>query len=260
VTTRLLLAFAAVPALLFSQVGEPLPSFEVATIKLSGPNDHIIGMFTYPGGRITATNCTAETLIEEAFDVQPFQVAGGPGWMKDIRFNLEARPPASSKSSKSNPASIKLPPNDEQRQMLRSLLIERFQLKYQMVSRDGPNYILVKNGKQLRLEPPKDANGFPWVGNAERAGAINGDGVAGQNASMALLAKRLTRYVGRPILDQTGIEGSFDFRFDYAVGDDKPDVAFTIFTSLQALGLKLEPGRGPVETIMITAIEKPSDN
>jgi uncharacterized protein (TIGR03435 family) len=255
-----LLLFAAMPGLLFSQADPPLPSFEVSTIKLSGPNDRILGMFTYPGGRITATNFTVEALIEEAFDAQPSQIVGGPGWIKDLRFNLEARPPASSKSSKSNPASIKLPPNDEQRLMLRSLLIDRFQLKYQMVSRDGPNYILVKNGKPLRLQLPKEPNGFPWVGNSEGRGAINGDGIAGQNSSMPLLAKRLSPYVGRPVLDQTGIEGSFDFRFNYAVGDDKPDVVFTISTSLQALGLKLEPRRGPVETIMITSIEKPSEN
>jgi uncharacterized protein (TIGR03435 family) len=143
--------------------------------------------------------------------------------------------------------------------MLRSLLIDRFQLKYQRVSREGPIYLLVKSGKKLGLQPPKDLNGFPWVGNPG-GGMINGDGLAGENSSMPLLAKRLSRYVARPVLDQTAIDGSFDFRFDYAAGDQKPDVIATIFTSLQGLGLKLASARGPVETIMITSIEKPSEN
>jgi uncharacterized protein (TIGR03435 family) len=233
----------AVPALMFSQSAGRLPSFEVASVKLAGPNDRVIGMFTYPGGRITATNYTVEMLVEEAFDAQAFQIAGGPQWIKDLRFDIEAKPPASSKSSNSNPSSIKLPPNDVQRQMLRSLLIDRFKLKYQRVSREGPIYLLVKNGKKPALQPPKDPNGFPWVGNPG-GGMINGDGLAGENSSMSLLAKRLSRYVTRPVLDQTAIEGSFDFRFDYAAGDQKPDVIATIFTSLQGLGLKLDPHAG----------------
>lgn len=89
---------------------------------------------------------------------------------------------------------------------------------------------------------------------------INGAGIAGENCSMPILAKRLSRYVVRVVLDRTGIEGSFDFRFDYAAGDEKPDVNSTIFTSLQGLGLKLESARGEFETIVITSVERPSEN
>jgi hypothetical protein len=48
-------------------------------------------MFTYPGGRMTASLCTLKMLIEQAFDLQEFQVSGGPAWAGDLRWNLEAR-------------------------------------------------------------------------------------------------------------------------------------------------------------------------
>ena len=68
---------------------------------------------------------TLEMLIEEAFDVQSFQVSGGPQWNNDERFDIVAIPPASSKSSKANPPYPQAPPNDEQRQMLQTLLAAR---------------------------------------------------------------------------------------------------------------------------------------
>ena len=72
------------------------------------------------------------------------------------RFNIEAKPPASSKSSKSNPNNPKLPPNEEQRQMLLALLADRFQLKYRRETKEGAVYFLVKSGKKLALEEVKD--------------------------------------------------------------------------------------------------------
>jgi uncharacterized protein (TIGR03435 family) len=69
-------------------------------------------------------------LIEEALDVQSFQVSGGPHWIQVDRYDIAAKPPASSKSSKANPPYPKAPPNAEQRQMLATLLADRFQLKF----------------------------------------------------------------------------------------------------------------------------------
>ena len=97
---------------LFAQTVASPPVFEVASVKPTGTQPRMgAGLFTYPGGRIVASNCALYYLIQQAFDVQSFQVAGGPGWIKNDRFDIEAKPPASSASSKSNPSSIKLPPN-----------------------------------------------------------------------------------------------------------------------------------------------------
>src|SRR5690349_10887546 len=106
------------------------PAFEVASVKPTSETTRTIGMYTYPGGRIKCERLTLQVLIEEAFDVQPFQVSGGPGWVREERYDIDARPPASSKASTLNASSIKLPPTAEQRLMLQSLLAERFALQF----------------------------------------------------------------------------------------------------------------------------------
>ena len=80
---------------LFGQSAASQPAFEVASVKPSTPEDRVIGLFTYPGGRITATNYTLEMLMEEAYSVQRFQISGGPRWLGDDRYNIVAKPPAS---------------------------------------------------------------------------------------------------------------------------------------------------------------------
>jgi uncharacterized protein (TIGR03435 family) len=76
---------------------------------------------------------------------------------------------------------------------------------------------------------------------------------------MPELAERLSGWLGRPVLDRTGLKDSYDFKFRYSP-DERPDLIFSIMDSVQAIGLKLEAGRGPVETIVIDHAEKPSAN
>jgi uncharacterized protein (TIGR03435 family) len=248
-------AFAATVNL-FSQTRTSPPAFEVASIKPAGSG--AIGLFTYPGGRIVANSLTLEMLIEEAFSIQPFQLSGGPGWIRNDRYTIEARPPASSALSSAKPSPPDNP-NDEQRQLLQTLLADRFQLKVHRETKDGPVYLLVKGGKETRLQEAKDKDARPWAGGLG-GGRISGDGLAGVNISMSGLAARLSEYMGRPVLDQTGLNGSFDFKYDQVSDDTHPDVAAWIITSLQAIGLKLEASRGAVETIVIDHVEKPSEN
>jgi uncharacterized protein (TIGR03435 family) len=236
------------------------PSFEVASVKPSPPQEREIGGFyTYPGGRITAKGATLDYLIQQAFDVQGFQISGGPDWIHHDRFNIDARPPASSRSSKTNPSSPKTPPNEEQRQMLQALLIDRFGLKYRRDDLQGPVYFLVRTNKKLRLEEANDKDAFPWAGGPA-GGMIMGDGIAGTNITMPQFATRLSRYLERPVQDRTGLEGPYDFKFSYKADDPEPDVASSILMSVQELGLKLESGKGPVATIVIEHVEKLAAN
>lgn len=253
ISTRIVACAATVS--LFAQTVAP-PAFEVASVKPAGGG--AVGLFTYPGGRIVANSLTLELLIEEAFSIQPFQLAGGPGWIRNDRYTIEARPPASSGLSSAKPSPPDNP-NDEQRQLLQTLLADRFQLKVHRETKNGPVYLLVKGGKEMRLQEAKDKDARPWAGGLG-GGRISGDGLAGVNISMGGLAARLSEYMGRPVLDQTGLTGSFDFKYDQVSDDPHPDVAAWIVTSLQALGLKLEASRGPVETIVIDHAEKPSEN
>jgi uncharacterized protein (TIGR03435 family) len=235
------------------------PAFEVASVKASTPQESVIGLFTYPGGRITATNYTLEMLMEEAYSVQSSQISGGPRWIWDDRFSIEAKPPASSKASKLAPPYPKWPPNEEQRLMLQTLLAERFHLQLHRETKEGPVYLLTVGSKELKLSPAKSADDYPWVGRPG-GGAISGTGMAGTNATMQLLADRLTGYLRRTVLDRTGLKPAFDFRVDLLPDDSQPDVIASIFRSIQELGLKLEAAKGPVPILVIDHAEKLAEN
>jgi hypothetical protein len=86
------------------------PAFEVASVKRSDPSERVIGLWTWPGGRITVKNYTLKMLIEAAYEIQEFQIAGGPKWTGDERYSIVAKPPADSKSSTIRPQFAKLPP------------------------------------------------------------------------------------------------------------------------------------------------------
>ena len=87
-----------------------------------------------------------------------------------------------------------------------------------------------------------------------------GPGLWGLNATMPLLAKRLSDLVGRPIIDHTGLDGAFDFDFDLDRTWDGWDATSAVLASVRGVGLKLEAGRGPVETLAIDAVERPGAN
>jgi uncharacterized protein (TIGR03435 family) len=219
------------------------------------------GLYTYPGGEVRCNGCALEYLIMNALDVQQFQISGGPAWMDLVsgdRFDIEAKPPESSSSARSTPTSPKSAPNEEQRQMLQSLLADRFQLKFHREIKEGTVDILSRGPGQFKLTPPKDKSAFPWAGGI--SGGWFGGGIRGENISMPQLAARLSRFLKRPVLDQTGLEGSFDFEYRLGGDDNDGDIPSFLVMSMKGIGLMLKPGNGPVETIVIDHLEKPSAN
>jgi uncharacterized protein (TIGR03435 family) len=228
------------------------PAFEVASIKPTAGRE-VNGSYTYPGGKVTFRGCTLEYLIQLAFNLQQFQMSGGPGWMKTDRFDIDAKPPESSASSKSAPPYEKAPMNEEQRQMLQTLLVERFQLHYRRETREGPIYLLVKGNKPITMTEAKDKNAYPWA-------RVIQTGMVGTNENMPDLAWRLAREIGKPVIDRTGITGSYDFQASYTPGDGPDDYVAVAIATVRELGLKLETSKGPVETIVIESAERPSAN
>ena len=217
---------------LYGQPAASPPAFEVASVKLSTPQERMIALSTYPGGRITATNYTLEMLMEEAYSVQNFQISGGPRWIGDERYSIEAKPPASSKSSESNPPYPKWPLNEEQRLMLRALLADRFHLQLHRETKDIPGYDLVvaKNGPKMKesagpLDPDErpgriagerkmDADGFVILPPGRVPMMMNsGDRTVLREAddTMQQFAERLQNEVGRSVIDATGLRAKYDF-------------------------------------------------
>jgi uncharacterized protein (TIGR03435 family) len=239
---------------------QKLPEFEVASVKPASKDPSTpIGFFVYPGGRVSMRHLPLNYLIYYAFNVQEWQVSGGPAWINDELYDIEAKSPADSTSAKSTPASFKSPPTDEQRQMLQSLLIERFHLKVHRGTKEVSAYLLVKSGKPLKLQPPKDAADFPWAGSAT-GGRPFAHGIEGRNISMEELAQRLSGALDHQVIDQTGLAGPYDFRYENPTDDKDTNDVSTILVSIQGIGLKLTPGKGPAEMIVIDHVEKPSEN
>jgi len=237
----------------FGQEAAIKPAFEVASVKPAPPDGGTmgIGLSTYPGGRIHATNYTLRQLIHDAYNLEMYLILGGPHWADDDRFDVEAKPPASSESSKWTPVNFKSPPNPEMRQML---LAERFQLKVHAETRKEPVYslVVVKGGPQLKA--PASTTAQPFV-------SFLPHGLSGKNATIDQLVERLGRALGRPVLNHTGVQGNFDFLIDYPPDDAGTDHTVLLLGAIQEqIGLKLETQPGAVDVIVIDSAEKPSGN
>jgi uncharacterized protein (TIGR03435 family) len=228
-----------------AQTDTPL-SFEVASVRkrvLDATVTHPSGspIRGISGNQFRQDLATALSLIEDAYQVNEYQVIGLPGWAgsgKEI-YEISAKTPGEDTPSQ---ARVRL--------MLQTLLAERFQLRFHHETREVPTYALVvaKGGPKLT----------PIV---RREGAEPG-------ISMGMNAVLLALYAGRPVVDKTGLTGSYSFTpLDWAAMIQARDGAAaaptltSVFTEVEdKWGLKLEPQKGPSDVLVIDHIERPSEN
>jgi len=230
--------------------------FEVATIKPINPNiRQVLGFYGSPGGRVAFGSETVQSLISYAFNVEDFQVSGGPSWAASDRYNVEAIDPTSRNSA--GPP-IRADPTETERKMLQALLVERFGLKVHRTTKVGPVLFLVRGGGKLNLDDAKDKTQDPRGSVIVRPGETSDGEAFGENVSMGFLAKRLTQELGRVVIDQTGLQGSYDFHI--GPSDSTQDYTSAVIDSMQRLGLKLKAGKGPIESIVIVEVNRPSEN
>jgi len=253
----------------------PAYEFETASIKpnKSGFTSFRSG-FTVDGFRADGTQ--VRWLIQQAYGVSDFFLSGILDRLNSERFDVEAKMDTSvaDQLSKLTPAQLKL----AQQQMLQTLLAERFNLKIHRETKDEPVYFLIvgKNGPKLQNAKTDDTRGFLNAdGTAARSRIQLGPGnkTYAYSTSMKTLGDFLTRFLSRPVLDKTGLAGSYDFTLDWmpdAPPASSPDAANgvtlpsvpgdSLFSTVQQLGLRLEPGKAPIEIIVIDHVERPSGN
>ena len=169
-----------------------VPAFEVASIKPSAMPSGSWIRFT-PGGRLSAMSWVKQ-LIQIAYSVEDYQVSGGPEWITSDRYDIEAKA-ENADSSKS-----------EMLVMLQSLLADRFKLRIRNEIKGFSVYHLVVEKKGFLGRPLKD-------GEVSRCGRDNS--FACGFTTIAQLAKVLQYFTGRPVLDRTGVDGSFDLLLDF---------------------------------------------
>ena len=234
-----------------------LPSFEAATIKPPDPKGRqAAGFYGQPGGRVFL-GVNVKLLVQYAFDLQDYQVIGGPDWAASQRFEITAVP--SETSITRNIPVANAEPTAEQRLMLQSLLRDRYGFTFHFDTKEGEVYLLTRGTKPLQLKPPKDPTSDPRALIYMRQGGIADGEASGNNTTTDYLAKRLTRYLQLPVLNQTGIDGSYDY---YLTPDDpeNQDIAAAVFKVVDRLGLKIKRGRGAIRTLVIDHVELPSGN
>jgi uncharacterized protein (TIGR03435 family) len=234
------------------------PTFEVATIKLSGPDEHG-PRFWFEPRRFSVIHTSVSNLVKFAYGLQQRQLAGVPDWVTSENYDISAVPDGEGEPS------IK-----QWRSMVKKLMADRFQLKCHYEKRELTVYALTvaKTGPKMTRsqgDPSLVAGlGFGPPGN-----------FGATNATIADFAEAMGQVaLDRPVVDQTGLTGRFDFRLTWtpdemqfgAVGGYKPvaenpDAPPDLFTAMQQeLGLKLESTKAPVDVLVIDHIEKPSAN
>ena len=242
--TRIAMLFVAVLAVVAPRQlsGQ---EFDVASIKLNTGGGESYRIRTPPGNRFTATNVTVKTLILEAFDIKAFQLAGVPGWLDSERYDIDAKLAAAGDQAVITPEGL--------RPLMRALLASRFKLTLHREDREVTVYSLVatKGGAKLHAN-----SGMPMHSTDWGKGHINANAV-----TVAEFGRVLETQLDRVVVDDSGIQGAFDFHLtwvpDQAVDSSGP----SIFTAIQEqYGLKLESKKAPVGIFVMDHVERPSEN
>ena len=288
VTTLLLLAASAA----FAQ------TFEVASVKPAAPQNDGRFMVRMGGdpGRIDYANVSLHDLIRTAYDVKDYQVVA-PDWTNSARFDVQAKLPPDT-------------PKEVRSLMWQAFLAERFGLKVHKESKEVQVYALVvgKNGPKLKKSestpfgagpdgppppPPPPGGRGPGAGGRGMVRMNMQSGakmrLSATGMEMSNFAEMLSRQVGKPVFDSTGITGVYDFDLEFKPEEGmggllrgmptpmpRPDggggeahapaldnvEAPSIFTAVQdQLGLKLESKKGPLDTIVVDYADKvPTEN
>jgi uncharacterized protein (TIGR03435 family) len=240
--------------------------FEVATIKPHDPKSaKLIGVQLFPGGRVEIIGVSFRTLVETALRVPYWEISRGEAWTEKDLYDLEAVPPEDLRASISNLKYTWYGIEDERlRQMLTTLLVDRFQLRFHRETKTGTVYLLQRGKRTFRLAASERAkraeNGETIDRGIGTIGAAGNWGI--YDTSMSQLAKFASDVIlHAPVFDETHLEGYFDYRSPTEVdmsNIESTDAAFPSFIS--EMGLRLKKSQGPVETIVIDHAEKPSEN
>jgi uncharacterized protein (TIGR03435 family) len=259
--------------MLVASAGAWQDKFEVASVKPNTSGRVLPSLPLLTAGRVAITNVGLRQLINLSHGIQPFQLEGLPSWAESARFDINA-------TSRDTATLTDL------LTMVRSLLVERFQLVTRRDTRQMDTYTLVQTApgsSKLRASEADcgaAANAPIAVGGPRAGGAgprcqilpMTGRGrVIATGARLSDLTNILTNVVGRQVLDKTGLTGPFDMNLTWTPGPGmQPGLAGvlapapaqpdgpSIFTALEEqLGLRLVSGRGPVEMLVIERLAQP---
>ena len=288
VATPILIGVMTAPVIRAQSPPANTPRFEVASIRPCEEADNGPSPKSSPG-RLVEDCHELLNLIGNAYTTfadghlnlnsKRAPITGGPSWLRSAAYNINA-------TAEGNPSvTMMLGP------MMQRLLEDRFRLKIHRETREGSVYFLTVARGGPKLHAFKEGSCTPWAvpppplepGTRYCVITVSllSSSVEALGATLDEFSKTLGTVVDRPVIDKTGTTGRFDIRFKFSregttlagvrligplpASDPRPASDRTdppsIFVALQEeLGLRLEAGRGPVETLVIDHIEKPSEN
>jgi uncharacterized protein (TIGR03435 family) len=266
------------------------PEFEVATVRASAPRipgqrpvpaTRTGGPGTADPGRVSYSNKALSDIIGDAFDVAWNEVSG-PDWIAADSYDIVAKVPEGTTK-------------EQAKQMLQNLLVDRFHLAFHMQTKvvQGYELTLAPGGSKMKAHSdaqpqnsPAEKGSFPSLAEGEHMARSMPPGhvyirfadtsvsefarFLGNSLSAATMVRvspTMSRGAAPPVLDKTGLTGSYDFTFDYAGSvfvrrDDLPSVEGSMENSLtKELGLKMVEAKVPVNVLVIDRIERtPAEN
>jgi uncharacterized protein (TIGR03435 family) len=259
------------------------PKFEVASIKECKPTDQHPPSTSSPG-RLSLRCWPLWRLIADAYEtfangkvdplkpLVPFPLEGSPAWVNSSRYTIDAKA-----DGPQSGAMMRGP-------MMQTLLEDRFKVESHRETREISGYVMTVDKGGLKLKPtqegscdrvdPTDLSQSPGalpcnMPHLARNGPLTVFEMRG--ATLDVFA-RLLHPNGHPVIDRTGLTGAFDFHLEWqsdaanspdsnngAASDPSPH-ASQIEAMREQLGLRLDPGKGIRELLVIDHVEKPSAN
>jgi uncharacterized protein (TIGR03435 family) len=247
------------PAKLEPMAADAKPSFEVATIKPSKP-EQPGRYFRVQGRKFTTLNTSLVDMLSYAYGVHKKQILGLPAWADADKYDVAGEPDLPG-----------APSGAQWKMMMQKLLTERFKLTFHHDKKQLSVYAITvaKGGPKLTASAGDanalNANFFRGLGDMTNVNSTIKDFAGVMQAAV----------LDRPVVDQTGLTGRYDFMLKWTPDEsqfsgmgvtvpppsDKADAPPSLFTAMQEqLGLKLDPTKSPVDAIVIDHVEKPSDN
>jgi len=271
----------------------PRPAFEVATIRpsINAPRQAVAAAGRTDGAQFRIAGLTIRDYISMGYAVKLNQISG-PDWITTDRYDIAAKLPDGSGP-------------DQMPVMMQTLLEDRFELKTHRETKEFPVYALqISSGGLKMTEAPRDPGAeqsdartpqaFTRQGSGQGISLDLGGGSSfnfannkfeAKKVPMSFLAGMLERFLDRPVVDLTGVNGSYDVAFDLTPEDyrvmliraataaglvmspealrvlDGSPAPASLFEGLKRFGLKLEPYKAPLDILVVDSVRKtPTEN
>ncbi|HTC89162.1 MAG TPA: TIGR03435 family protein [Bryobacteraceae bacterium] len=241
-------------------------AFEVASVKPSMAGTRGSGIRPKPGGQgYVAANVSVSSMMQVMYRITASQIVGGPTWMSSDVWDVEANADHAGNTT------------DQLHEMFQTLLADRFELRFHREKKDMSAYVLSvdRSGSKLKVSQSKDPYDIPINPGDQPFKSV------GTRVPISYLCFYLSQTLRVPVVDQTGLDGFYDFTLEWMPQIDLPPAGqntpgqFTVesqikmveaiqsamISALRAqLGLKLELRKAAVEVFVIDHVERPSEN